>query len=55
MNFLQYPKNQVDVILMTEKDAVKCRHLDDERIWVVPLEASLPKEMLDIIAKVLHR
>jgi tetraacyldisaccharide 4'-kinase len=24
------------VILITEKDAVKCGHLDDPRIWVVP-------------------
>lgn len=25
-----------EVILITEKDAVKCGHLDDPRIWVVP-------------------
>jgi tetraacyldisaccharide 4'-kinase len=55
MDFKNYPTDQVDVILMTEKDAVKCRHLDDERIWVVPLEAILPNEMLDIICEVLHR
>lgn len=35
----------VDCILITEKDAVKCRQipalLDDARIWVVPVEAQL--------------
>ena len=55
IDFKNYSTNQVDLILMTEKDAVKCRHLNDERIWVVPLEAELPKEMLDIICKVLQR
>jgi tetraacyldisaccharide 4'-kinase len=44
-----------DVILITEKDAVKCTHLNDPRIWVVPLEAHLPKECLDWVSEVLHR
>ena len=55
IDFKNDSANQVDLILMTEKDAVKCKHLDDERIWVVPLEAELPQEMLDIICKVLQR
>ena len=27
-------------VLMTEKDAVKCRHAADERHWYVPVSAS---------------
>ena len=30
-------------ILMTEKDAVKCEHLADERFWYVPIDAELPE------------
>lgn len=29
-------------VLMTEKDAVKCEHFDDERLWYLPIEAELP-------------
>ncbi len=28
---------QAEVILITEKDAVKCAHLHDERLWAVPV------------------
>lgn len=45
----------VDVILMTEKDAVKCPHLQDDKIWVVPLEAKLPPSLIDLMSQVLHR
>jgi tetraacyldisaccharide 4'-kinase len=45
----------VDVILMTEKDAVKCSHLQDDKIWVVPLEAKLPPSLIDLMSQVLHR
>lgn len=31
----------VDTILITEKDAVKCRHLDDPRLWSVAVSAHL--------------
>jgi tetraacyldisaccharide 4'-kinase len=44
----------VDVILMTEKDAVKCSHLQDDKIWVVPLEAKLPPSLIDLMSQVLH-
>jgi tetraacyldisaccharide 4'-kinase len=40
---------------MTEKDAVKCTHLQDDRIWVVPLEAKLPPSLIDLMSQVLHR
>ena len=29
-------------ILMTEKDAVKCRHLEVPGLWAVPARAALP-------------
>lgn len=31
-----------DVILMTEKDAIKCREIADHRHWAVPIHATLP-------------
>ena len=34
-----------DCILMTEKDAVKCRAFDDGRIWVLPVEADLQPDL----------
>ena len=45
----------IDSILITEKDAVKCQSLKDERIWVVPLRAQLPNEMLVWVKSVLDR
>ena len=54
-NFDRFDKDKIDVILMTEKDAVKCSHLRDERIWVVPLETQLPHAMMDVICEVIHR
>ena len=30
-------------VLMTEKDAVKCEHFADPRLWYVPLEIDLPE------------
>lgn len=30
-------------IIMTEKDAVKCEHFNDDRLWYVPIEAELPE------------
>jgi tetraacyldisaccharide 4'-kinase len=40
-----FAESEADVILITEKDAVKCRHSDvlgnDARLWFVPVEAVL--------------
>jgi tetraacyldisaccharide 4'-kinase len=55
IRFDDYLNDSIQVILMTEKDAVKCKHLNDSRIWVVPLEAHLPKACLEWISRVLHR
>jgi len=55
INWNRYPRSSTDIILMTEKDAVKCQHLQDDRIWVVPLEAVIPNGMIDCISAVLYR
>jgi tetraacyldisaccharide 4'-kinase len=46
---------QADIILITEKDAVKCRHIEaiksDPRLWVVPVSAqvdtALPEKIVE--------
>ena len=42
-------------ILITEKDAVKCAHIDDQRIWVVPMQLTLPNALLDWVESILQR
>ena len=42
-------------ILITEKDAVKCAHIDDQRIWVVPMQLSLPNALMDWVESILQR
>jgi tetraacyldisaccharide 4'-kinase len=56
-DFLDQPFAQVeaDIILITEKDAVKCgqiEHLkDDPRLWVVPVTAQLDGALADLIVE----
>jgi tetraacyldisaccharide 4'-kinase len=44
-----------DVILITEKDAVKCRQIDhlknDPRLWVVPVTAQLDLRLAEQIVE----
>jgi len=42
-------------ILITEKDAVKCTGIQDERIWVVPMSLHLPDSLMDWIVSILQR
>ena len=47
---------KADIILITEKDAVKCRRIDgiaqDARLWVVPVEADITEALAqDILEK----
>lgn len=42
-------------VLMTWKDAVKCRHLADERHWYLPLKAELPQAFLDEVVDALMK
>ena len=48
-----FPRSGVDRILITEKDAVKCRAdrtlAHDERLWVVPLHARVDRQLTDMI------
>ena len=45
-------------VIMTEKDAVKCEHFDDPRLWYVPIEAELPdvfeRRLRTLLKRVLH-
>lgn len=38
-------------VLMTEKDAVKCREIADERLWQVPVDAELPASFFDAVER----
>jgi tetraacyldisaccharide 4'-kinase len=38
-------------ILMTEKDAVKCRHFVDDRYWCVPINVEVPQVFIDKLQK----
>ena len=42
-------------ILITEKDAVKCAAIQDERIWVVPMSLTLPDTLADWLQSILQR
>ena len=42
-------------ILITEKDAVKCLGIADERIWVVPMSLRLPEQLMDWMQSILQR
>ncbi|MFN4326445.1 MAG: tetraacyldisaccharide 4'-kinase [Azonexus sp.] len=42
------------VLLMTEKDAVKCAHLSLGETWVLPVEAELPSALIDLIVEKLR-
>ena len=48
-------KLKTDVILITEKDAVKCLGIEDDRIWVIPMALHLPAEFTQWVQKVITR
>ena len=54
-----FKENTAKVILITEKDAVKCKQLndykDDERIWVLPITVDLPKDFVAQMVEILKR
>ena len=41
-------------VLMTEKDAVKCRKLGADKLWYVPVEAQLPQALSDELLKAIQ-
>jgi tetraacyldisaccharide 4'-kinase len=44
---LKFP--DADLILMTEKDAVKCRGFADHRMWFMRVDAQLPDEFFSLV------
>jgi tetraacyldisaccharide 4'-kinase len=46
---------KAECILITEKDAVKCANIEDDRIWVVPLSLQLPDSLMDWMQSILQR
>ena len=50
-----FEKIDADCILITEKDAVKCRAINDARIWVVPMHLNIPEGLLEWLQTILHR
>jgi len=44
-----------ECILITEKDAVKCAGIQDQRIWVIPLSLHLPDNLMDWLQSILQR
>jgi tetraacyldisaccharide 4'-kinase len=44
-----------ECILITEKDAVKCTSIQDERIWVVPMSLEIPNTLADWLQSILQR
>ena len=44
-----------ECILITEKDAVKCSSIQDERIWVVPMTLEIPNALADWLQSILQR
>lgn len=50
-----FSKINAQCILITEKDAVKCAAIEDERIWVVPMSLTLPDSMAEWLQSILQR
>jgi tetraacyldisaccharide 4'-kinase len=46
--------DSVDAVLVTEKDAVKLNAWRDARIWVVPVEATLPARLIALVVEKLR-
>lgn len=38
-----------EAVLMTEKDAVKCRHFDEDRMWAVPVTARIDQSLIEAL------
>ncbi|MDO8714661.1 MAG: tetraacyldisaccharide 4'-kinase [Polynucleobacter sp.] len=50
-----FAKINAQCILITEKDAVKCALMNDERIWVVPMSLEIPNALADWLQSILQR
>lgn len=50
-----FNKMDAQCILITEKDAVKCSAIVDDRIWVVPMSLTLPDSLAEWLQSILQR
>lgn len=50
-----FSKINAQCILITEKDAVKCANISDDRIWVVPMTLNLPDNLANWLQSILQR
>ena len=50
-----FEKLNAQCILITEKDAVKCTGIHDERIWVIPMSLTLPDDFAQWLQSILQR
>ncbi len=50
-----FAKIHAECILITEKDAVKCALMNDERIWVVPMSLEIPNGLAEWLRSILQR
>ncbi len=50
-----FSKIDAKCILITEKDAVKCAGITDERIWVVPMSVNIPDSLSEWMQSILQR
>ena len=50
-----FSKINAECILITEKDAVKCALMNDERIWVVPMSLEIPNTLAEWLQSILQR
>lgn len=50
-----FANSAAQFILITEKDAVKCTHINDSRIWIVPVQALLDPKLIEQITQRLKR
>ncbi len=50
-----FSKLNAECILITEKDAVKCASMNDERIWVVPMSLEIPNTLAEWLQSILQR
>lgn len=48
-------KMECDVLLMTEKDAVKCKEFAKPHYWVLPIEAKIEGDLMSLVSKNLAR
>lgn len=49
-----FESDSLDALVMTEKDAVKCRQFSKPNFWVLPVNAVIDSSLLDIILKKLN-